>query len=131
MAERFEEDGLVVLAVNAWDEPASTVRRFVKHKELKQTMVMNGGEVFARTYGLKAVPTVYWIDRGGRITAVEGGFHGPESLARRRRRWLRPSSRLRSHVAGSGFSTPALRWQYSTNLWVRLCVAALIWDMPH
>lgn len=73
----------MVLAVNAWDEPAETVKRFVKRKNLKQTMVMNGGEVFGRTYGLKAVPTVYWIDGTGRIAAVEGGFDGPEALERR------------------------------------------------
>ncbi len=73
LVEKHAADGLVVLAVNAWDDEAGIVRRFVKRGKLKQRVLLKGGSV-AKTYGVKSVPTTLWIDREGRIVDTDLGF---------------------------------------------------------
>lgn len=68
LVDKYGKDGLVVAAINAWDEEKEPVGRFVAEKKLKQRMLMQGGAVCDR-YGIpnRAVPTVLWIDRQGKI----------------------------------------------------------------
>ncbi len=91
LAQRHQESGLTILAVNAWDEPRDKVTSFVKEHQLKQRILMDGRQV-ARRYGLKGVPVLYWIDRQGIVVDVELGFHGPASLERKTNR-LRAAGR--------------------------------------
>lgn len=67
LRERFGGRGLVVLTVNAWNEPRKTVEKYVAEHGLKQTMLLNGLEVFSQRYGCKYVPQVYLIDKAGKI----------------------------------------------------------------
>lgn len=67
LAEKHQAAGLTVLAVNAWDEERDIVNKFVRDNNLKQRVVMDGKQVFKEAYGLKSVPTVFWIDRSGKI----------------------------------------------------------------
>ncbi len=87
LAQRHQESGLAVLAVNAWDEPRDKVAGFVKEHQLKQRILMDGNQVASR-YGLKGVPILYWIDRQGIVVDVELGFHGPDSLEKKTNRLL-------------------------------------------
>ncbi len=68
LQERYGGRGLVVLAVNAWNEPRRKVEKYVAENRLKQTILMNGGEIFIKRYGCKYVPQVYVIDKQGVIT---------------------------------------------------------------
>jgi len=68
MQERYGGRGLVVLSVNAWNEPRRKVEKHVADNRLKQTILMNGGEIFMKRYGCKYVPQVYVIDKQGVIT---------------------------------------------------------------
>lgn len=82
MAARHEADGLVVLAVNAWDEPRKQIQRFVTEKQLRQRVLLDGGTVFEE-YGGRGVPTTYWIDRQGIIVNAAVGYTSKPTLMRK------------------------------------------------
>ncbi len=82
MAERYAEDGLLVLAVNAWDEPKKKVAKFVADKKLKHRVLLSGGKV-SREYGVRGIPTTFWINRQGVIVDAELGFHGAASIEKK------------------------------------------------
>lgn len=82
IARDFQHDGLLVFAVNAWDEPLRDIKRFVRQRRLKQYILLNGSQVLAQ-YGVTVVPTVLFIDRNGVIVDAEVGFDGPEPLRRK------------------------------------------------
>ena len=66
MAERYREQGLVVLAINAWNESKKRVARYARKEKLKQRFLLDGREVWKTQYdGL--LPQLVWIDREGRI----------------------------------------------------------------
>lgn len=65
--EKYVGRGLVVLAVNAWNEPRKKVEAFVSEKRLKYPILMNGHEIFAERYGCRYIPQVYVIDKQGVI----------------------------------------------------------------
>jgi hypothetical protein len=67
---------LVVLAVNGYDEPREVVEKFVREKSLKQKVLLMGGAVAAKGYGVRAYPTTFLIDREGKVVNREEGF-GP------------------------------------------------------
>jgi len=79
IARKYENDGLLVLGVNAWDEPRSDLAKFARQKHLKQDILLNGGKVFEH-YGLTTVPTVLFINKEGVVVDTEVGYGGPESL---------------------------------------------------
>ncbi len=64
MAEKYKSDGLVVLGVNTWDEPKETLEAFVREKNLKHRILLNGRNV-GNTYGVTGVPTNVWINAQG------------------------------------------------------------------
>ncbi len=78
---------MVVLGVNAWDEPAEEVRRFVSEYKLAHRILLAGGAV-AQQYGVSALPVVLWIDRAGTVVDAELGFGGAASLEEKTRRLL-------------------------------------------
>jgi hypothetical protein len=72
--ERFGERGLVVLAVNGWDEPREQLAKYASEKSLKQRILLGGSEVAREKYAVRGYPTAFLIDREGRIAAREVGF---------------------------------------------------------
>ncbi len=74
MVEEYKKDGLVVLAVNAWDEDKEILQQYVDQNKFQQRVLLNGGEVSDR-YGIpnKTVPTVLWIDRKGTVVDTDLG----------------------------------------------------------
>lgn len=65
----------MVLAVNAWDEPADKVRTFAEEKKLTHTLLMDGRAVAGDTFGIKGVPTTFLIDRDGTVKWVHTQFN--------------------------------------------------------
>ena len=82
LAKKYEKDGLVILAVNAWDEDKAILQKFAKDNQLRQRILLNGNGV-AKEWGITSVPVVVWIDRDGVIRDVEAGGGGPEGLEKR------------------------------------------------
>ena len=78
---------MVVLGVNAWDEPKHEVAKFVEEQKLAYRILLDGAEVKER-YELLGVPTVFWVDHQGVMVDIEVGFRGPESLERKTTRLL-------------------------------------------
>jgi hypothetical protein len=88
LAKAHQEEGLAVLAVNAWDEPKETLETMARKDDLKHRILLNGGEVFTEKYGLKGVPQTFWIDRSGKVAAAEVGFEDPKTLDKKTARLL-------------------------------------------
>jgi peroxiredoxin len=83
--EKYQSTGLRILAVNAWDESKTLVSEFVKENELPYTVLLEGEEVFKKTYRGETVPTTYLLDRSGRIVYVHHGWGpGDEKLLSRK-----------------------------------------------
>ena len=78
---------MIVLAINAWNEPEGEVKRFVNEQNLKQRMLLEGGETGKR-YGVSSIPTVLWIDPTGTVVDTKLGFHGGGALERKTKRLL-------------------------------------------
>ena len=81
MAEQYKKDGLVVLAVNAWDEDKEILRQYIEQNKFQQRVLLNGGEVSDR-YGNpeKNVPTLVWIDRQGVVLDADLGSGNIKNL---------------------------------------------------
>lgn len=54
----------------------------MEKEKLRQRVLLNGGAVFKDRYELEQVPTVFWIDRSGRIMDVIAGDVGAAVLER-------------------------------------------------
>ncbi len=80
----------MVLGVNAWDEPKSRIRRFVKKNKLKHRILLDGSAV-ADQYGVSSVPTLIFINKDGVMVDAELGFHGVGPLLNKTRLLLRGS----------------------------------------
>jgi len=91
LVDQYKNSGLVVLGINAWDEPSEQLRNFAKQNSLKQKILLNGSEVKER-YGVESVPMVFWIDENGIITDLELGFDSAEELRKRTERLLKGRS---------------------------------------
>jgi hypothetical protein len=89
LVDKYGKDGLVVIAVNAWDEEKEPVARFVAEKKLKHKFLMQGGDVCDR-YGIpnRTIPTVLWIDREGKIVDTDTGSADPEQVLAQKTRAL-------------------------------------------
>lgn len=79
---RFQKDydpqGLVVLSINAWDEPAAEVAKIARRNRWTHRILVQGGSVARNQYRLGPVPTTFWIDRRGRIVHQTFGFNEKE-----------------------------------------------------
>lgn len=94
LQEEHRGSGLVVLGINCDNDTPERIRGFVEAKRLAYRMLVRGDGVATRQYHCRAYPTLYWIDREGRIAARDYGFQPPAKLAERAKDLLRgPSER--------------------------------------
>lgn len=84
LAETFANEGVVVLAANAWDEPRDVVTKFATEQKLKQRILLNASQT-AEAYGVSSLPAVIWINRQGKVTDVAFGAAGERELEERTR----------------------------------------------
>jgi AhpC/TSA family len=79
----FKEQGLAVLLINFRESPAH-VRRVVKERGYVAPVLLDeSGDVTGRVYGVWGPPTIYLVDRAGRLV---GRAVGP-------RDWGSPAAR--------------------------------------
>jgi thiol-disulfide isomerase/thioredoxin len=78
---KYKDQGLVVLAAHAWSkrETEATVRDYVAENKLGHTILLNGADVAYEQYQVVGIPTVFWIDRNGKIVGYHLGFE-PEDV---------------------------------------------------
>ena len=70
----------MVLGINADNDSEATVRGFVRKKGLKQRMLLRGDGVGFGQYHMKAMPSVYFIDRSGKVVDREVGFRNQSQI---------------------------------------------------
>lgn len=91
IAEQHADDGLVVLAINAWNEPREKVAAYVSEHDLKHRILLDGKDV-VMDYGRAGIPTTFWIDPEGMIResaeVIGVPFRGDKALARTTERFL-------------------------------------------
>ena len=76
MHKKYADKGLVVLAVNGWNEPKADVAWYVRNNRLSHRVLLRGAEVAERRYGVRQYPTKFWINREGIIVHQLAGFSG-------------------------------------------------------
>ncbi|MFU8805876.1 MAG: TlpA disulfide reductase family protein, partial [Bradymonadaceae bacterium] len=64
--ERHRKDGLVVLAISV-DESRSDVEAYLKRRPLPFTVLHDSDHRVSRTFSPRTMPTLYMIDREGRV----------------------------------------------------------------
>ena len=72
-AERYAGAGLVVLGVNQ-GETAGEVSAYLDERGLTFPVVLDEDESIAARYGVRALPTTYWIDGDGVVRARHIGM---------------------------------------------------------
>ena len=70
-----------VLAVSI-DEDTSQAIRFANEKKLTLPVLLDPHEIVARTYEEKGVPTLFVVDKDGRIVYAHVGYDGTDHLER-------------------------------------------------
>ena len=74
LQKKYAERGLIVLAVNAWNEPPADVARYVRDNRLPYPVLLNGADVAAARYGVTSLPTNFWINKAGVTAHQLSGF---------------------------------------------------------
>jgi thiol-disulfide isomerase/thioredoxin len=93
LAKEYESQGLAFVAASRDDEDVKeyVVDRFVKSRlpELGPYVVYANDEV-ARTYKVEALPTLYFLDREGKVIDAVRGMMSEDALRKRIERALKP-----------------------------------------
>ncbi|MCP4591382.1 MAG: TlpA family protein disulfide reductase [bacterium] len=84
--QKYAKRGLVVLGVNAWNEPREHVARYVRDNRLTHRILLNGERVAKELYGARSLPATFLIGKDGTIVRRLIGFH--ESDLRRLDEWI-------------------------------------------
>jgi peroxiredoxin len=71
--EAYQEDGLVVLAVNDQETP-DEIAQFVEELDLSLTTLVDQKGIVSELYNVFNFPTTYFVDGDGVITAVHRGL---------------------------------------------------------
>jgi cytochrome c biogenesis protein CcmG/thiol:disulfide interchange protein DsbE len=74
-----KEDGFVVLAIND-EEDASTVASFIQAQGFTFPVLLDPGGKVMSQYGVRGLPTSFFIDRNGMVRGVWSGQLSPERL---------------------------------------------------
>jgi peroxiredoxin len=75
----YQDQGLVVLAVNQQEE-TQQVREFMNELGLTFTPLLDTDGNVGRAYGAQALPSTYFVDRSGQVTAVHRGILSEEQI---------------------------------------------------
>lgn len=73
LRQEFARADFEVLAVNV-DEDLADAKSFLDAHAVSYPVVHDGGGLVALSYGLKAMPSSYLIDRSGKVHAQHSGF---------------------------------------------------------
>ena len=75
---RYKDRGLVIIAVSA-DEKAAPMQAFLKKHTVSFAVVRDAEQKLVAAADVKAMPTSFIIDQGGKVRFVHSGFHGTET----------------------------------------------------
>jgi peroxiredoxin len=78
--EEYEDDDLVILAVNEAEEPEVVRSFFYDEMGYTYTPLLDADGRVAEAYGAIGLPSTFFVDAGGRVTAVHRGALTQEQL---------------------------------------------------
>ena len=78
MQRELGPKGLQVVAVNMDQKPADA-QRFLARHHVTFPIALGGNEACAKQFGVGAMPSTFFVDRGGRVRATHAGFHPGEA----------------------------------------------------
>ena len=70
---KYHDKGFTILAVNASDDDAATVKEFAAQNNLPYPILLKGSRV-KRQWGVGAIPANFFIDRDGKVVERTVGF---------------------------------------------------------
>ena len=77
----YKDRGLRVLAINVRQD-RETAASFIEHLGISYKVLLDEDGAVARTYGVIALPTTFFLDREGRLTTRILGESTPELFER-------------------------------------------------
>ena len=81
--EDWSDSGLMVLAIN-WGESASEVEQFLQAHNLSLPVLLDTKNVVAPKYGIRYIPTTFFIDKDGIVrNKVIGAFPSKAAIENR------------------------------------------------
>lgn len=81
VSRQMKELGVVVLGIEAWGESAERIREFAKQKNVTYPLLM-GTDSVVLAYKATTLPTLYILDRQGRVAESHRGYISREDLER-------------------------------------------------
>lgn len=76
--EKYRDKGLKIIGVNPFDTKAEGIADFLSKRNITYTVVLDENRQVVKSYRVSAYPTMYLIDRQGKIVWTDEGF-GEES----------------------------------------------------
>lgn len=80
LARRFGPRGLTVVGVNK-DASVADAERFLRRVPVGFALVGDADDAIAKSFGVKAMPSGYLVDRGGVVRRVHRGFTAETAAA--------------------------------------------------
>ncbi len=80
LQQKYKDDGLSVVSINAWDDWRISVKKYAKKGGLgENAVVLLKGKSVAKQYDVTGVPRTFWIDREGVVIDTSSGFDEKDS----------------------------------------------------
>lgn len=73
LSEKYQSQGLSVIGIDPFDTKDDDIVSFLKKRGITYTVLLGGKDV-AKDYRVSAYPTLYLIDRNGKIIYVQNGY---------------------------------------------------------
>ncbi|MGA3014943.1 MAG: TlpA disulfide reductase family protein [Bacteroidales bacterium] len=71
--ERYKDKGLVIIGIDPYDKKEDTIEKFLSIKRVNYSVLL-GGKNVVKDYHISAYPTIYLIDKDGRIIFTQVGY---------------------------------------------------------
>lgn len=71
--EKFKDKGLKVIGIDPYDKKEDNIAEFLSKRGVTYTVFLNGKDT-AKDYHVSGYPTIYLIDKNGKIIFIQEGF---------------------------------------------------------
>ena len=73
--ETYKEKGLMVLGINATNDPKSMVEKIAEDLKLKLPILLNGSDVAVTRYAVRQFPSNFMLAADGRVLEYWSGYN--------------------------------------------------------
>jgi thiol-disulfide isomerase/thioredoxin len=77
--EKYKEKGLVIIGIDPYDKKEDGIEKFLSKRGVNYTVLLKGKDV-AKDYHVSGYPTVYLIDKNGKILFSMAGYSSGEDM---------------------------------------------------